>query len=374
MAEWARITNTTIKKYLRGEEEAVMRRRVVMAALKNRGRILYNQGGDGIDWKVRYRRAPMVVNNGEQTIDFSRQNRHKTAFLDYEGYVITDQMTKREKLKNKKNEAIVKVWGNLIPLLMEDLEDQFAEEIYVDVSGTNNSSRMSGIESMMALNGTTTITSGAQRAANAADVVGYPNDTYATLTTGLGDYGGSWGTQSGIDSTWPFGSGDAHFDFFSPVVVNYTSTAFDGSDTWATQAVQSTRFGIEAINSRNMKGGKSAVDACLLDRGLFRSYKDQLDSKERIAIDTNSEMRALGFKDVISQDGVEITSEYGMPVNVGYLWSLNCLEFRSMQDKIFEAEGPYYAEEARAWRVAVDCLGQFKFQSPRNFGKLAALA
>ena len=98
MAEWARVTNTTINRYIRGEEDAIKRNRKILAMLEKRGRIKYNISGDQLDWKVKYRRAVMSVNNGEQNIEFSRINRFKTANLDFEGYTVADSMTKREKL------------------------------------------------------------------------------------------------------------------------------------------------------------------------------------------------------------------------------------------------------------------------------------
>ena len=372
MAEWARVTNTTIKRYIKGEEDAVKRNRKLIAMLEKKGRIKYNISGDQLDWKVRYRRATMSVNNGEQNIEFSRINRFKTANLDFEGYTVADSMTKREKLKNRGNEAIIKYWGQQIPMLMEDLRDAFAEEIYVDSSASGNSSRMSGIETMMAVDGTITVTSGAQRTANAADTTGSPNDTYAGLVTNLGNYTGSWDTQSDINTTWPFGAGSSGYDFWSPVVVNFTSSAFTGT-TWAANAVESTRFAIDAVNTRNI-GSDGQVDMVLLDNGLYRQYKDALDTKERILVDSSLELRSLGFKDVIAQDGVEISAEFGVPGATGYGWNLNCMEFCSMQDKIFNPEGPDWDPASRSWRVVVDVLGQFKFKSPRNFFKLVSLA
>ena len=86
-------------------------------------------------------------------------------------------------------------------------------------NATGNETSWHGFFSIFNTNGTTTITSGAQRSANAADVVGYPADTYASLTTGLGDYGGEAG-----DSVWPLGVCDPEFDFFTPLVVNPLST------------------------------------------------------------------------------------------------------------------------------------------------------
>lgn len=378
--EWARIANTTTAEFLKGQENAVMRKRPVFAMMKKRGQVKMNCSDDGVKWAVKYKRVPMSVNNGEQPIDFVRTNRWVNAYLDYEGYAVGDQVTKREKLKNRGNGALVKFFNKIAAMLTEDIQDQFTEELYVNDSASGNTGRFSGLESMFAATQTITVSSGAARTANAADPCGYPADTYAELQTELGaEGGGSWGTQTDINSTWPFGRGSTShdsFDFWTPVIVNYTSTAFDGSSsTWQANAVRAVRFALDAVNTRN-KLADGDLDLVLLDRGLYRQYKDTLDSKERINVTASNELRALGFEgtDMISQDGATIMSEFGIPAGVGYGLSMKCIELRSMQDQIFVPEGPDYDISNRAWRYVVDIIGQFKFKSPRNFFKLVALA
>ena len=92
-------------------------------------------------------------------------------------------------------------------------------------------------ESIFAVNGTVNISTGAQRSANAADMFGFPADTYAGLNTGLGHYAGSQ-TETG---SWP-SAADPEYDFHSPVVVNYTSTGFGGATaTWKDQCIEAMR-------------------------------------------------------------------------------------------------------------------------------------
>lgn len=375
--EWSRIANTTIRDYIREEENDIMRNRVVLAMLKKRGLVVRNVGGDGFSWEARYRRAPMQTNDGEQPIDFARQNRWDNAHLDYAGYLVADQVTKRERLKNKTNAAIIKFFGRMSKLLMEDIEDQFAEELYIDVDATGNSERFTGLESMFGATESINLSNGENRTADAADPVAYPNDIYAGLSTVLGTKGGSW-SSGDINSTWPFGKGSAEqaaYDYWSPVIVNYKSSAFDGSSTdWQSNAVKATRFGLDAVNTRN-KSRFGKCDLVLLDRGLYREYKDTLDSKERINITTSGELRALGFEgnDMIQQDGATIMSEYGMPSGVGYGLTVNAMQLRSMQSRLFVPTGPDFSMDHQAWRFMVDVHGQWRFHSPRHYFKLVAL-
>lgn len=377
--EFSRIINTTIRNYLRIEEDCVIRRRLLLAMLKSKGRILYRQGGDGFQWQVRFRRAKAQTNNGMQVLAFQAENRWQRAFLDYQGYAITDAMPKREQLKNQSAAALISVYKRLIPLLMEDLEDQFSEEIYIDANAANNGYRMSGLETMFETNGTINVTSGAQRTANAADPCGYPNSTYASLSTALGSFGGSWGegtAQSTISTTWPSSRGDPEYDFWSPVIVNYTSSAF-GQTAWWTEstsvgnAVVATRFAIQKMK----RNSKATIPLVLMDNDLYRLYLDGLTSLQRVIVSTEGlKARQFGFADSTYQDGAEITSEYGIPPAVGYGIDLESMQLMSMQGQLFEAEGPEYDMSTRSSRVAVDCLGQFKFKTPRAFFKLVSLA
>jgi hypothetical protein len=375
--EWARIANTTIQDVLREEEDLTMRSRPVYAMMKKKGRVKYNAGGDGFKWPIKNKRVLMTTNNGEQPIDFVRTNKWGTANLGWAGYVVADQITKRERLINKTNAAVINIFSRMASSLAEDLEDQFAEELYVDSSASGNSQRFTGLESMFAATQTIDITStsGAARTATAADPTAYPNDTYAGNSTVLAALGGAWGTQGDINKTWPFGNGGLNqeaYDCWTPVIVNYTSTAFGGS-TWAANCVKAMRFGLDAVNTKNqMKYGQ--IDMILLDRGLFRQFKDTLDSKERRIITSGNELYAMGFTDQIEQDGATILTEFGIPAGVGYGLKIKAIELRSMQDQIFKADGPDYSFDNQAWRFIVDCHGQFRFMSPRNFIKYVTLA
>jgi len=374
-SEWARIANSTIPKFLKGMEDEIARRRATFAMMKKNGTIKYNCTGDGIKWNVRYKRNTMLINDGEQTLETSRVNRLQNASLDFVGYAIAESYTKREKVKNRGPEAIANAIAESMNHARQDLEDQFSEEFYVDSSATGNSGRMTGLESMFAATQTITVTSGAARSANAADPVFYPNDTYAGLSTVLGNYNGTWNTSTNIHSTWPYGKGKPEYDFWSPVIVNYESTAFDGSSsTFSANCVLATRFGIEAVNGRNM-GGYGQMDLVIYDRGLFRVYKDKLDTKERVNITSSNPLKSLGFTDTIEQDGVTITSgEFGMPANVGYGLNMKAVELWSWQPQLFNLDegAPEWDMHSRSYKFVIDFLGQWRFLSPRMCVKFRA--
>lgn len=362
MADWSRIVNTTIRQYVRGEEVNVLRNRKVTAMLKSKGRISFNHSGDGIDWKVRYKRAPLFGYADTDTLTFSRRDRWKTAFLDWRGYSITDSQTKMEKLKNKGTEAIVKIYDSIARNLMEDAEDQFGDEFYVDGYATGNGRRLIGIESFMGNTGVST-----------AVPIAVNDDSYAGLDTDLGAYNGTW------TGNWPVGTGDAHYDFWTPLLVDYTSAITNSATnvgwrastkTWDNTCLEALRFGI--IHSRKNKTAKGMLDFILLNDELYRAFVENQAVKERINTNRGqkaSGLVALGFDDVTYYEGCEITYEYGVPSTVGYGWNIDQMELKSLQDQLFVPEGPDYDIASKSWRFSVDVFGQICF-NPRFFLKL----
>jgi hypothetical protein len=366
MPEWSRVVNTTIRQYVKGEEPNVLRNRKLTALLKQRGRIKYNSSGESLDWKVRYKRAPLSGFADSDTLTFSRRNRWKTATLPWRGYASTDSMTKKERLMNKSVEAIIKIYDNVARLLLEDIEDQFCDEMYIDGNGTGNSKRLHGVESFLGDGGNTIhISTGAERSANAADKVAAPDDTYAGLTTQLADYGGTW------TGSWPNGTGDANYDFWAPTLVNYTSTAFGGAtDTFTDQGDEAMRYMI--LKCQKNKSRRGALDLILLESNLYEEFLQLMDAKERFVSRpgrNEGSMAKLGFTDSMNYDGVDVTWEYGVPDTVGYGFNIDAMQLCSLQNQLFVPEGPDFDIASQSWRFSIDFYGNLE-ANPRTMGKL----
>jgi len=359
--DWSRVANTTIHQYIRDEEVNILRGRKLLSLMKNKGRITFGHSGDFMDWKVRYKRAPMQGYADSDTLTFSRRDRWKTAQLDWRGYAATDQFTKLESLKNRGTEAIIKFWSQIAQNLMDDIEDQFGDELYIDGNASGNSKRLHGIESFMGNSGASG-TTGA--------VVAVPSDTYAGLTTGLGDYGGSW-TQGTGGTAWPSATGDAQYDFWSPLLVDYGDADWAASGvTWADTCKEALRFGI--IKQKNRaKSAKGGLDLILANDELYRLFEDALDSRERTIIrrgESPGGMYALGFSDIVNWDGVDITYEYGVPAGVAYGLPMSALEMRSLQKQLFIPTGPDEDIASQSFRFSIDFFGNMRF-NPRGFVK-----
>ncbi len=349
----------TINKYIRKETVAIMRKRILLAMLQSKGRVTNNVSGKLIDWKVKYKRSPMSPFSDGDSIVFTKQNKHKTAQLDMRAYTVEQSMNKGDKLMNSGNEAIIKKYSAMVKDGLEDIRDQFAEQlIQVDGNSAGNTDRIHGLESVFSATN------------NASSLVGTNNDTYAGLSTARGTYGGSW---TGL---WPDGYGDSQYDFWTPLVTNYNSVLAATSGGWSPTTKNWQNTCVEALRFSIINTQRNAddLDLFLLEKNLYRQFLDKADDSERLVVERNQDvgMTKLGFRGV-NVDGVDIYWEVGVPSGVGYGLCLDEMELMSWQDQLFKSSTDFNLETVSD-RVLIDFYGNLKLTSPRAFCKLAALA
>jgi len=366
----ARSAATTLTKHIRDEESAMLRNFAFGALLDAAGRVTYNNSGRGFDWPVQYRLHDVETNTGETNRNFVRKNLDKVAHLEWRGYQTVDQMFYREYRENRGEEAIVDVFGNMISRLETSLKQKLGPQYYVDGNLAENAEAWNGIETLFgAITQTLNISTGVARTSNAADKVGAPVATYAGISSVLGTYGGE--NESG--QSWPNGVANEAFDFWSPIIVNTTSTAFGGAtDNFAGQGDEAMRFAI--IHSQRNTSLQGQITNIWLARDLYLDLLNLLDDKERIIISSEFNLRDMGFKNVVGFDGLEVSWETGVPTGVGYGMNFNSVELGSMDDGLFRSEGPIYDEFTQSFNAVVSTLSNLKFSSPRNCFKLQALA
>jgi hypothetical protein len=365
-ASWSRVANSTISKYVRKRENNTLRNRKLTALMKKRGRITFNWSGDKMDWKIKFKRQKMRTFQDGDTLDFPQSDRYRTAKLDWRGYASTDSMTKAQFLQNRSTEAIVNLYAELAKDLMDDMDDEFGEEMYVNGYDPDNIGRIHGIESFM------------QASVNAGNGAASPTGSFAGLSCVPGDFGGSWTGgptfAASANGGWPNGRGDAEFDFWSPLIVDYGDTLFDPThQTWENNCIEAISFAIiKGKKSKSLTGG---LNLFLLEDELYRKYLKQIRGKERLVVQRSqeaSDMVSLGFLDTVNQDGTDITSEYGITPGGGYGFNVEAMELRSQQAQLFVPEGPDQDISSQAWRFSIDFYGNMVW-NPKFQVKLANL-
>jgi len=370
---FSRSSATTLAHHIMEVEEAFFRNYQIGALLESNGRVNYNNSGEGFDWPVQYRIHVLEGNTGETHRNFARRNLWKTANLEFRGYQATDAMYYREFLSNRGPEGIVKVYDQFAQRIETSVKEALGVEYYVDGNATGNEQSWHGIESCFPIGTTgqtidTTKAGAVPRTANAADLVYYPNGTYAGLNVSPGSYSGE--NESG--KTWPDGLADPEFDFWSPVMLNANTTNSEvktGTGTgWASNAIEATRWALIHCQRNSNIDGQITNILCSRDR--YREFLNLIDDKERIWITPENSLRALGFKNVFVFDGVEVSWEVGVPTATVYGINYNQMELKSMDDTLLRTEGPEYDIHSQAFVAVVSTLSNMKFSSPRNFFKI----
>lgn len=369
--DWARPIHTTLADHIREVEPAMLRAYKFGALLQENGQVSYNNDGRGLIWPVQYRLHDVVGNTGYTPRNFAPTNLWLTANLPYRGYQATDSISKRELKENRGESAIVRVFDGFSSRIEQSLKQKLGPQYYIDGTLAANAEFWHGLESMFGINGTLNIGTGAQRAANAADMVGYPSQTYAGLNTELGYYGGE--NESG--AVWPNGVADPEFDFWSPLVWNATSSAFAASThTFAGQGDEVMRYAIVHQSRNTTESGQTTN--IWLSRNWYIQFCQLQSVKEQIVVGAGAQtpLRALGFRDVISFHGVEVSHEAAIPANTGYGMNIKDVELRCLDDAMFDVDEPEYDIDTQQFKCAVGTLSNLKFNSPRNFFKIANLA
>lgn len=372
--DWSRVIGVTIVNHLREEEVATFRKFKVFSMLESSGNVVMNQSGRGFDWNIRFRNAPVTGNTGDTPRTFSRVNMWKRVSLPWRGFTTTDAIYRREMLENRGQQALVDVASKMAERLKESLEQHLSYQPYRDGNAVGAENDFHGIESFMGYTASTTVdetsssVAASRNSSNTADRYGYPDGTYADLQCRLGYYGG--GRIGSTIGTWPNVPVDPELDFWSPVLINYNATSFGGQN-WSANCVQALREGIHQCKRNDSKD--SQIDMVLLDRQLYIKFLNKYSEKERIVISKENGLKSLGFSDVVTLDGVEISSEYAIPAGKGYGMSIGNMELRCLENQLMVAEGPFYSEETQSYRYACSTLGNFKFKSPRNFFLLAPI-
>jgi hypothetical protein len=362
--EWIGIINTTRHKYMKGASDLTLRKRLLLAMLKKRGRIEYNCSGDELRWQVEFSQPSVSAYGDGGVIDFSNHDAYRQLGVDWRGYVATDTMTKKQRQMNSGDEALVKVFQNKQNNLMKAISNNFCGELYKDGSTAGRENNIHGLETFMAAG---TVAAG--------DKIAACNDTYGEtgLETDLGAYGGSWSANmttpnnASLATDWPDGQGDSEYDFLSPKLLNWSSTAWTGQTEWESNA---WRCISQMITWLTLTGDSDGMPTLIpLAGNLFQGYKDAQEIKTRITV-PHKESQDLGFGQTLNQDGVALYSDFDCPADTGYALNLSTITICSLFPELFWMEGPD-KDPRTLWSYlwGTGFFGNVKYQ-PKHTGKL----
>lgn len=364
--EWIGVVHSTAPKYMKGASDLTIRSRYILARLKQKGRIEYNQSGDECKWQLEYSQPPVESYADGGVVDFSNHDAFKRVSIDWRGYVATDTLSKKQRGMNSGQQALIDLFQTKSNRLTKSIRDNFCGELFKDGQATGRENCVHGLETVL---GEGTVVT--------ADLVAAPSDTYGlgSLSTVPGTYGGSWtanlstSPNASLAVDWPNGQGDSEYDFMSPKLVNWSSSSWGTSaTTWEANCWRAIG---QTITWLTVTGGEDGMpDLCLLSPDLFQGYKNHEETIRRISI-PHKAANDLGFAgNVLNQDGCAIMPDFDVPANTGYMLNTSKVTISSLFPELFWMEGPDKDPRTLwSWLWGVGFFGNTKLQ-PKHLAKL----
>lgn len=354
------VVHSTITKHLKEVDDSCMRNRVAFAMMKSKGRITYNGAGKDMDWRVKLRIPDTIGYSDMDQVTYATHDKYVVPTLGWAASLTTDAMSMMQQMMNKGPQAIIKHLDTIMPDLEKSLVDDAASQLFIDGNATGNEKKFSGLNTFL-----TATTPGA------ADTIATPNDSYGGFNTNLGDQGGTWSADgtannSTLANDWPDGTGDYEYDYYAPKLVNWSSTGWGtGLTTFRANAEYALR---SAISWCTVSGGKDgSIDLFLTTSKLFTDYKNSQAARQQINVQpTTSPLWALGFRDIMNLDGVDITSDYNVPVNCVYGLNFDYMRMDNLHSQMFWSHEPEYDPHTLATLFVMGMFGQYRFK-PKAF-------
>tara|TARA_R110002110_G_scaffold54219_2_gene155835 strand:+ start:3716 stop:4816 length:1101 start_codon:yes stop_codon:yes gene_type:complete len=366
MAEFAAVLKEAAPAYLKGRADNTIRNRLLLMLLAKNGRIKYTASSHKLYWDVKAGQRVIEAYGDDGVINFQRSDLHEQLNIDWRGYKMSDRMTEKQRLMLGDLTAIIDRYSGVAEDMMDDLQDGFCGELFVDGYLAGNENRLHGLESFFGT-GTTV----------AADRVGQPSDTYGGHSTVLATRGGSWSTNlttkpnADAATDWPDGNGTADYDWNSPKIINYSSTNWGtGSTTWADNCERV--LGQTTIWTTLTGGKKGRPTLYMLAGDLFYDYQNKMRAKYRISV-PHSEANDLGFSDTLNQDGVMIQADFDVPASTGYGLNINQMCLESLDNVLFSSRGPEYDINTDGYLWLIGFFGNARY-NVKHFSKLAGVA
>jgi hypothetical protein len=330
------------------------------------GRIKYNASSHKLYWDVKAGQRVIEAYGDDGVINFQRSDLHEQLNIDWRGYKMSDRMTEKQRLMLGDLTAIINRYSGIAEDMMDDLQDGFCGELFVDGYLAANTNRLHGLESFFATTGDA-----------AANRIGQPSDTYGGHSTAVATRGGTWSSNlttypnAQLAKDWPDGNGTADYDWNSPKVINYSSTNWGtGSTTWADNCERV--LGQTTIWTTLTGGKKGRPTIYLLAGDLFYDYQNKMRAKYRISV-PHREANDLGFTETLNQDGVMIQPDFDVPASTGYGLNINQMVLESLDSVLFSSRGPEYDINTDGYLWLIGFFGNARY-NVKHFSKLAALA
>lgn len=369
MAEDSQLLLVQAKKYVKGQSDLTMRRRLWLAMMERYGTFQFGASGYDCNWDVQYAQPDLEQFADSDEIAYSNHRAYKQATTDVRGYKMTDSLSLKQNLMNQGEGQIVPLLSQKLTNMVKAARDQFSSEVYIDGNLSGNEQRFHGINSF----------TGAGACA-AGDIVAKNNHTYAGLSTIQGHYGGRWSSDlasnlrpnATLANDWPYGNGKSEYDFWTPKLVNTSSTGWPGGSTsWTDNCAHVLRA--IGIWCHCTLGDENSPMMHMMGSKFFNDFKTSFDPALRILV-PHKASSDLGFEDALNFEGMAIKYEFDCPADEGYSLTPSAMECFFLTPQLFvSGKSPWFDDDQQKWKLLLYTFGNFRWM-PKYFAKFYPIA
>ncbi len=362
-SQWGLVVNQAAAKVSKQLTDLTIRHQIGLRLIERAGNL--HLGVDGsfeekypVDWKD----APVTSLGFGGQATYSPRDYTKQATIDWRGYLTTDMMhIKEQEMLGGSSARYVDRYKRIVPKQLKGMRKKIGLELYVDGGAAGNQDRFCGTETMMGAD--TTATTGT----DVDDLIAMPTDTYNDLETDLAT-AGTWSDDLGsgnfpndaLGTDWPEGTGDPEYDYWTPKLVNWSSTSWPSgaSNDWMdTGAYVLRRVAQWLLQTAGIEGDTLLA---LLNGQMMTDFKNAQEAKMR-TLAQHPEARDLGFPNVLEYDGMMLKSEFGIPVNTGYVLNMDEVTLEILGKKFITTRGPMMDPDSLSFKWFAYTFGNYKF-------------
>lgn len=362
-AEQVEVLESTTARYLKLESSATLRERRSLKRLEDGGRVQFNVTGSEFTWPV-LRDEIHATTYGGGDVHYAPHQLLTQASLTRKCYINTMAMHEFDRDMNSGKEQLVDIWTQHVTSTTEGLKNLIFEGLYADGTGSDG---WDGFETWGAV-GTSA------NAPVAVDKIAMPYDTYGTLSTQPGAVGGTWTAalttkpSSKIAYDWPEGSGDVLFDYWSPILANWSSTSWDSgaSNGWASTCEYVLSQMLQWLTV--MRGFSGPPDTVVMAPNMLNKLKSALRADRQYQVEI-SDKADFGLGPTVNYEGMTCFTEYGVPADSLYMYRTKDLDILCLKDQLITKKGPFFDENNFLLKLAVVAPSNLRIRTPRNFGK-----
>lgn len=345
---------TTADVYLKDASDLTIRRRLWLALMQSRGRIIANANQWTMYWLVYYK-EPSIRASGDGT---------ESVFTPHDGYKqLSIGITAREAssalghMANQINQGatgqIINLYGDQMIRLVNSMRHDFGNQFYKAGSGQD----WSGLYAPRSYTACAT-----------TDKIATPSGSYGGLTCGLADYGGTWSTDlpaasrpnATLANDWPYGIGSSEYDFVSPKYVNTNCT------NWRT-ATAGIGPNIEEIYSftnqalRSLTGDDEVTNLFCASGDHFSAFKNAQAPKFRQMQPSPAALQ-LGFNEVYNFEGAMVNHDVHCPGSQTIVMNYDQIELFHAGPQLIQSLPPQLDIKTMAYLFKIFTYGNMRLQ------------